>query len=61
MNNGESDAEALMLLQYMDDIKCEVLGRLTPLEIAAVYNHYDDFCFEYRQDCAQKFVEYNLD
>lgn len=53
--HNEMTEEESMLLDYMDDIKEEVLNKLTPLEKAAIFNGFADFRNEYYKDRERHF------
>ena len=53
--HNEMTAEESMLLDYMDDVKERALTKLTPLEIAALFNDFAEFRFEYWKESEDQF------
>lgn len=55
MINHEIDSGEFMLLDYMDKIKEEAKKKLTNLELAALYNDFEDFKIRYREEMIENY------
>jgi hypothetical protein len=50
MNPYEQTAEDAMLYTYMDDMRDDLLNKMTRLERAAIFQDFDDFKYQWHKE-----------
>lgn len=46
---------------YMEKVRTEVLERLSPMEVAAIFENLDEFIYRFREEQEIKNTEWRLD
>lgn len=57
MNPYEQSPEDSMLFTYMDDLRDDLLEKMTRLERAAIFQDFDDFKYQWNKEQAEALHE----
>ena len=53
--------EDYMIKDYMDVVKDQALDKLTPIELAALFNDFAEFCVRYREEKEMEFAQNQME
>lgn len=61
-NDSSQDGQDFdMLHDYMETIRTQAIQKLTNLELAAIFEDFDDFLIRYREEQEEESIQHRID
>lgn len=61
-NDSSQDGEdTVMLEHYMEEVREKAIQKLSNLELAAIFENFDDFLVRYREENEEQSIQHRID
>jgi hypothetical protein len=61
-NDSSQDGEdKVMLEHYMEEVRERAINKLTNLELAAIFENFQDFLVRYREEMEDESIQHRID